>query len=121
MWKLFDHGFIAIYPVDSSAAHAHHSGSAGKPYASRSASQRTAESFVFAYALASVGRRADAKARLSAALAGTDVPAGYRPLFLLALGPAPEPTPASPTPLASPSSPPHPADHGAGPRAVWSG
>src|SRR5256714_10566284 len=97
MWKLFDHSFIAIYPVDSSAAHAHHSGSVGKPYASRSASQRAAESFVFGYALASVGRGADAKARLSAALAGTDVPAGYRHLFLLELGKVAEANAETPT------------------------
>ena len=40
---------------------------------------------MFGYALASVGRLADAKERLAAGLGAPDVPPGYRHLFLLEL------------------------------------
>ncbi len=84
MWNLFDHYFYAFYPPDSAQRPTHQARSA--PYPVRSPSQRAAEAFVFGYALESVGRLADAKARLAAGLGAADVPPGYRHLFLLELG-----------------------------------
>lgn len=84
MWGLFDHTFSALYPPDFTQRSAGHSSST--PYAQRTPSQRAAESFVFGYALASVGNIREAKVRLTAGLSAVDVPSGYRHLFLLELG-----------------------------------
>lgn len=83
MWALFDHFYVVMYPPDYAKLVGAHA--SARPYAPRTASQRAAESFVFGYALASVGRLGDAKARLEAGLGAPDVPQGYRHLFLLEL------------------------------------
>jgi hypothetical protein len=84
MWRLYDHNVTALFPVDLTRRSAGHSGAA--PYAPRTPSQHAAESFVFGYALASVGHLVEAKARLNAGLNAADVPLGYRHLFFLELG-----------------------------------
>ncbi len=83
MWALFDHFYVVMYPPDFAKRLGTRSGS--PPYAARTAGHHAAESFVFGYALASVGRLADAKERLAAGLGAPDVPPGYRHLFLLEL------------------------------------
>jgi hypothetical protein len=83
MWALMDHYYTVTYPPDYANLLRMRSGA--RAYAPRTASQRAAERFVFGYALASVGRLGDAKARLEAGLGAPDVPQGYRHLFLLEL------------------------------------
>ena len=83
MWALMGRNFAVTYPSGSPQS-AVRSGTGA--YAERTPSQRAAETFVFGYALASTGRFAEAKTRLSAGLSSTAVPVGYRHLFLLKLG-----------------------------------
>ncbi len=83
MWALFDHDYVASYPTDYATLLA--TRSAVHPYASRTVGQRAAENFVFGYALASVGRLAEAQARFQAGLAAPGLPKGYQHLFLLEL------------------------------------
>ena len=84
MWSLFDHQFTVSYPPDFTTRVVGHSGAG--TYTARTAGQRAAESFVFGYALASVGELSEARARFGAALSAPDVPLGYRHLLLLELG-----------------------------------
>ena len=83
MWRLFDHFYAVTYPPDFAKRLDTRSGS--RPYAARTAGQHAAESFVFGYALASVGRLSDGKERMAAGLGAPYVPPGYRHLFLLEL------------------------------------
>jgi len=83
MWALFDHDYLVTHPTDYANLLA--ARPAGGPYPPRTAGQHAAENFVFGYALASVGRLAEAQARLQAGLAAPGLPKGYQHLFLLEL------------------------------------
>ncbi len=83
MWAFWNRLFMATYPSDFARLLA--KPSAGQPYPPRTAEQRAAEAFVYGYALASVGRRNDAEARLTEGLAIPGLPTGYRQSMLLEL------------------------------------
>lgn len=83
MWSFWNRFHLEIYPDDFARVVARRP--PAPPYPARTASQRAAEDFVYGYALASVGRRDDAEARLKDGLAIPGLPVGYRHLMLLEL------------------------------------
>jgi hypothetical protein len=81
MWSFWNRLYVAMYPDDFARVLAKRS--PAPPYPARTAAQHAAEEYVYGYALASVGRRNEAEARLRAGLAIPDLPSGYRHLMLL--------------------------------------
>jgi hypothetical protein len=84
MWSFWNRLYIAMYPDDFARVLAKRS--PAPPYPARTAPQHAAEEYVYGYALASVGRRNEAEARLKAGLVIPDLPSGYRHLMLLEIG-----------------------------------
>jgi tetratricopeptide (TPR) repeat protein len=81
MWSFWNRLYVAMYPDDFARILAKRV--PAPPYPARTAAQHAAEEYVYGYALASVGRRNEAEARLKAGLAIPDLPSGYRHLMLL--------------------------------------
>jgi len=84
MWSFWGRFYAATYPNDFARVLAKRS--AASPYPARTAAQHGAEEYAYGYALASVGRRNEAEARLRAGLAIPGLPSGYRHLMLLEIG-----------------------------------
>lgn len=83
MWSIWDHFYVATYPSNFAEVLAKRP--PASPYPARTVGQQAAEDFVYGYALASVGRRSEAEARLKDGLAISGLPDGYRHLLLLEL------------------------------------
>lgn len=83
MWNFSNRSYTLMYPDDFAKVLARRS--TAPVYPPRTAAQHAAEEYVYGYALASVGRRSEAEARLKDGLAIPGLTPGYRHLMLLEL------------------------------------